>query len=92
MNYYGVWIYSLLAILGIFIGIVSVSNDSREAITFLLATVSLVIVSALGQERLIVIKDIGILIVVILNALLTLIIPATIIVAVKTLFSIASVR
>ena len=88
---YNIWIYSLLAIMGLFIGFVSISTDSRESTTFLLATVSLVIVSALGQNNLIVVREVGILMVSILNTLLTLLIPATVIVAIKTLFSFANV-
>jgi len=86
------WIYGLLAIIGIIIGAISVSNDSKEAMTFLLATVALVIVSSVGQERLILIGDIGLLIITILNALLTMFVPATIVVALKTVFSIASLK
>ncbi|MEK6874102.1 MAG: hypothetical protein AABW91_04610 [Nanoarchaeota archaeon] len=86
------WIYAVLALIGLLIGAISVSNDSKEAMTFLLATVSLVIVSAMGQERLILIGDIGLLIITILNALLTMFVPATIIVALKTVFSIASLK
>lgn len=86
------WIYGVLALMGILIGAISVSNDSKEAMTFLLATVSLVIVSSVGQERLILIGDMGLLIITILNALLTMFVPATIIVALKTVFSIASLK
>jgi len=89
---YSGWLYVLLAILGVIIGIVSVPNDSREAMTFLLATTVLVIVSSEGQQRLILIGDVGLLIVTILNALLTMFIPATIVVALKTVFSVASVK
>ncbi|PIN94219.1 hypothetical protein COU56_02915 [Candidatus Pacearchaeota archaeon CG10_big_fil_rev_8_21_14_0_10_31_9] len=86
------WIYGILAIIGILIGAISVSNDSKEATTFLLATVALVIVSSVGQERLILIGDVGLLIITILNALLTMFVPATIVVALKTVFSIASLK
>ena len=86
------WIYGVLALIGILIGAISVSNDSKEAMTFLLATVSLVIVSSVGQERLILIGDMGLLIITILNALLTMFVPATIVVALKTVFSIASLK
>jgi len=86
------WIYGVLALIGILIGAISVSNDSKEAMTFLLATVSLVIVSSVGQEKLILIGDMGLLIITILNALLTMFVPATIIVALKTVFSIASLK
>jgi len=86
------WLYALLAIIGIVVGIVSVGNDSKEATTFLLASISLVIVSAMGQDNLVLVGNTGIKIVVILNALLTMFIPATIVVALKTVFSVARVN
>lgn len=89
---YNGWFYIILGTLGIIIGFVSVSNDSREAMTFLLATTVLVIVSSEGQQRLILIGNFGMLIVTVLNSLLTMFIPATIVVALKTLFAIASVK
>lgn len=89
---YNVWIYIILAVLGIIIGVVSVSNDSREAVTFLFATLCLVIVSSEGQQRLIIIGEVGLLMVAILHALLIMFIPATIVVALKTLFAIASIK
>jgi len=85
------WLYALLAIIGIIVGFASVSNDSRDATTFLLASISLVIVSSMGQDNLILLGEFGIKIVVILNALLTMFIPATIIVALKTVFSVARI-
>lgn len=90
---YNAWIYLLLAFLGVVIGVVSVStSDSKEAVIFLLATISLVIVSSEGQQRLVLVGEVGFLMVTILNALLTMFVPATIVVALKTVFSIASVR
>ena len=89
---YHEWVYVLLVILGLIVGAMSVSHNSREATTFLLATVSLVIVSSMGQERLLFIGNVGLFIVTILNALLTMFIPATIIVALKAVFSVASVK
>jgi hypothetical protein len=89
---YNQWVYALLAIIGVVVGIASVGNDSREATTFLLATVSLVIVSSMGQQRLILVGEVGLLIVTILNALLTMFIPATIVVALKTVFAVASIK
>jgi len=89
---YNVWIFILLAVLGIIIGIVSVSEDSKGAVTFLFATLCLVIVSSEGQQRLIIIGEVGLLMIAILNALLIMFIPATIVVALKTLFSIASIK
>ena len=87
---YNQWVYLLLAILGIIIGLVSVSGSSKETTTFLLATVSLVIVSSLGKSSLILASDIGGLIGTILNSLVIMFIPATIIVALKSVFSVAS--
>ncbi len=86
------WVYIILVMLGIVVGIASASNNSRESTTFLLSTVSLVIVSSMGQQRLISAGDIGVLIVTLLNALLIMFIPATIIVALKTVFSVASIK
>tara|TARA_Y100000310_G_C20306725_1_gene634302 strand:+ start:328 stop:696 length:369 start_codon:yes stop_codon:yes gene_type:complete len=85
------WLYALLAIIGIVVGFASVGNDSKDATTFLLASISLVIVSAMGQDNLVLVGEFGVKIVVILNALLTMFIPATIIVALKTVFSVAKV-
>ena len=85
-------VYLVLASLGVIIGMLSVSTDSKDSMIFLLATISLVIVSSEGQQRLIVVGEVGVLIVTILNALLTMFIPATIVVALKTVFSVASVK
>ena len=46
----------------------------------------------MGQDNLILVGNVGIKIVVILNALLTMFIPATIIVALKTVFSVAKIN
>ena len=89
---YKSWIYLILAILGVLVGAASVSGDSRDSMTFLLASISLVIVSSTGQDNLILVGEIGVKIVVILNALLTMFIPATIVVALKTVFSVAKVN
>ena len=91
VSYYS-WIYFVLAFLGIIVGLASVNDDYRDAIIFLMATVSVVIVSSIGQERLLFIGDVGRFMVTILNALLTMFIPATIIVALKTVFSVTSVK
>jgi hypothetical protein len=85
------WLYVVLAVLGIIVGAASVGNGSKEANTFLLASISLVIVSSMGQDNLILVGNMGVKIVVILNALLTMFIPATIVVALKTVFSVARV-
>lgn len=86
------WIYFVLAILGVIIGLASVGEDYKDSITFLLATISLVIVSYMGQETLKLVGYTGSVISTILAGLLTMFIPATIIVAVKTVFSVAKVK
>jgi len=86
------WIYAMLAILGVIVGLASITETSRDSVTFLLATMSLVIVSYMGRSSLALVGSVGIFIVNILDALLTLFIPATIIVALKTVFSIASFK
>jgi len=86
------WIYAMLAVLGVIVGLASITENSRDSVTFLLATMSLVIVSYMGRSSLTLVGDVGIFIVNILDALLTLFIPATIIVALKTVFSIASFK
>ena len=85
-------LYALLVILGLIIGFVNV-ND-KDSITFLLAGLALVVVSALGNNTLIFISNISPVLSWlsdILSALLVLFVPATIIVALKTVFSIAKV-
>ncbi len=83
--------YIILAVIGIFIGILNVGD--KDTITFLWASVSLVIVSGLGQNSLIYLSTIPIVssLNAILSALLVLFIPATIIVALKTVFSISKI-
>lgn len=81
----------ILALMGIIIG---VFVSERAVQTFLLASVSLVIVSYAGVSGLVLTAafagiDIGRIISSILGALLVLFVPATIIVALKTMFSVA---
>lgn len=77
------WISILLVLLGLIVGLLNLSGS--EANTFLLAAVSLVIVSNLGGTALGVIDVVGN----ILNAIMTLVVPATVIVALKAVFSAA---
>ena len=74
----------VLVILGIIIGLLNVT--AKESSGFLLASLALVIVSILGQSVLnTIIPQIGS----ILNMLLIIFIPATVIVALKTIFEIS---
>ncbi|HLC53198.1 MAG TPA: hypothetical protein VJK03_01525 [Candidatus Nanoarchaeia archaeon] len=84
-------ILGILAVLGLIVGYFVSEKDVQ---TFLLASVSLVIVSYSGISGLVLNAalvgiDIGRLISGILGALIALFVPATIIVALKTVFSLA---
>jgi len=83
---------SILAVLGIIVGYFVAEKDVR---TFLIASVSLVLVSFAGIQGLVLSAaisgiSIGEMVSSILGALLVLFVPATIIVALKTVFSLAS--
>ena len=84
-------ILGILAILGLIVGYFVAEKDVE---TFLLASVSLVIVSFAGIQGLVLSAaisgiDIGQILSSVLGALLVLLVPATIVVAIKTVFSIA---
>lgn len=84
-------IYAILVILGLFVGLINVAD--RDTMTFLFASLALVIVSGMGQYTLVFISNLSPVLSnlsSILSALLVLFVPATIIVALKTVFSIAS--
>ena len=83
--------YAFLVILGVIIGFLNISD--RDSMTFLIASLSLVIVSGFGQSALIYVSNIPILssLTAILAALLLLFVPATIIVALKVVFNLARV-
>lgn len=83
-------ILAILVLLGLVVGIFV---SEKQVQTFLLASVSLVIVSFAGISALASAEILGIqigeIVSSILGALLVLLVPATIIVAIKTVFSIA---
>ncbi len=84
-------VLGILALIGIVVGFFVTERDVQ---TFLLASVSLVIVSFAGIQGLVLSAavigiNIGQLVASILGALLVLFVPATIIVALKTVFSLA---
>jgi hypothetical protein len=72
-----------LVILGVIVGFLNVKD--KEVSTFLLAGVALVIVSAMGSGQLLIVPAVAN----ILGAMLILFVPATIIVALKTVFSVS---
>ena len=89
---YSVQIYGVLIILGLIIGFLNVTGKDSQ--TFLLAGAVLVIVSKFGMESVVgslIGIGIGEMVASIFGALLVLFVPATIIVALKTVFSIANV-
>lgn len=83
--------YAILVILGIFVGFFNFSD--KDSFTFLVASLSLVIVSGFGQTALIYVATVPILssLSAVLSALMVMFVPATIIVALKTVFSIAKI-
>src|SRR3989338_4471153 len=78
---------SVLLILGLIVGFLNVSGS--ETMPFLLASVSLVIVSSFGGNLLGAIATIGPKIQMVLTTLVNFVIPATIVVALKTIYALA---
>jgi len=81
------WIYIVLVFLGVLVGLMNMADKDIDK--FLMAAVSLVIVSYAGQSALSAATKIGSVLGITLTALLVLFIPATIIVVLKTVFSIS---
>jgi hypothetical protein len=77
---------AILVIIGLVIGFMNIS--AGEASKFLLAGAALIIVSSMGQGA-IPSGNIGGIITSVLNSLLMLFVPATIIVALRTMFAMA---
>ena len=90
---YSPQIYAILVILGLIVGFMNFRGKDSQ--TFLMAGTVLVIVSKFGLESVITGTLIGIgvgeTVSTIFSALLALFVPATIIVALKTVFSIAKI-
>lgn len=90
---YSSYIYLILVILGIIIG-ASINATGRDSQTFLIAGTVIVIVSRFGMESAIgslIGIGLGDTVTTTFAALLALFVPATIIVAIKTVFGIAKV-
>lgn len=81
------WIYAVLAAMGIIVGLSNIGD--KDVDKFLIASVSVVIVSYMGQSALRVASNIGLIIANMSLALLVMAIPATIIVALKAVFAIS---
>jgi hypothetical protein len=78
---------TVLIVLGIIVGLLNVTG--RETTPFLLASVSLVIVSYMGGPVLSQVASIGPVLQGVLNAITTFVIPSTIIVALKAIYALA---
>ena len=84
--------YSALVIIGVVVGYVSVSDKNTN--TFLLASLTLVIVAGMGIQPLLFVAKQNFVVDKlrdILGALMVLFVPATIIVALKAIFAIAKI-
>ena len=81
---------SVLIVLGLVVGFLNVTT--RETTAFLLATVSLVIVSALGGAVLGQVPQVGPYLEGMLLAILTFVVPGAIVVALKSVYSLESSR
>ena len=84
--------YSTLVLIGLIVGVMNTSD--RDSMTFLLASLSLVIVGSLGMEPLKYIATNNYVVSSlrnVLGSLLLLFVPATIVVALKTVFSMAKI-
>jgi hypothetical protein len=81
-------ITTLLIILGLIVGLLNVTQ--KETTSFLIAAVSLAIVTAFGGEVLREVAGIGPYLEGVLAAILTFVIPAAIIVALKSIYALAS--
>ena len=89
---YSAYIYEILIVLGIVVGFLNVAGKDSQ--TFMIAGVILVIVSQFGMDSVnksLIGIGLGDVIKSVFGALLVLFVPATIIVALKTVFNIAKV-
>ena len=82
------FVVSVLIVLGLVVGFLNVTGE--ETTPFLLATVSLVIVAAVGQGLLGQVDVVGPILQRVMTTFITFIIPATIIVACKAIYSLAA--
>jgi hypothetical protein len=93
LKIYSSFIYFILVILGLIVG-ASINTSGRDSQTFLITGAVLVIVSKFGMESVIsslIGIGIGDIVSSIFASLLALFVPATIVVAVKTVFRMARV-
>jgi len=77
-------ITSLIIVLGLIAGLLNVTQ--KETTRFLIATVALVIVTSSSSDHLAAVQGIGPMLQGILNAIQTFVVPAAIVVAIKSIF------
>ena len=83
----GATVTSILILLGLIVGFLNVTG--KETTPFLLATVSLVLVAKFGGDVLGAVATVGPYLQGVLNAIMTFVVPATIIVAMKAIWALA---
>ena len=84
------WLWSLLVVLGLVVGFLNISG--KETKEFLLVTVALVVVVALGKSQVESWKDviyIGKYLLDVFNSILAFVVPASVIVALKDVWELA---
>ncbi len=81
------YLFPILTVLGLIVGFLNVTNTEVQA--FLIAAVSLVIISALGADQFADLPLVGETMSRIYTALLAFVGPATIVVALKSIYSLA---
>lgn len=80
-------VLSVLIILGLIVGFLNVTKDETK--DYLLAAVSLVIVTSLGGQVLSVVQGIGPYLGEVLGAIMTFVVAATIVVTIKAIYALA---
>ena len=94
LSKYSSLIYTILIILGIIVGFANIRGESRDSEVFLIAGAVLVIVSKFGMDSVsgsLIGFPMGDAVKTTFGSLLTLFVPATIIVALKTVFDLAKI-
>ena len=81
------WILTALTILGVVVGLLNVKT--KEVKDFLLASVALVVISALGANAIAQIPEVGPVVMRVYISLMLFICPAALIVALKVIYEIA---
>ena len=83
-----VWVTSAIVLLGLVVGFLNVT--SKETTPYLMAAVSLVLVSKFGGDAIKEIVTIGPILQAVLNNVILFVVPSVIVVALKAIYSLAS--